>query len=187
MLITPDHILCANAGDSRAILSKRSTATAGTGSSKKEEEPVLPLSFDHKPSNDAELNRVEQDGGFVRAGRVDGDLAVSRSFGDFGYKNCGVKGQKELSPERVLASERRNPSGSSQGGGGKEKDHRVTVHPDILIHTRKPLRDEFKSPRSVEPRLRSVRGPYPWGVPFPSNKPLLLLPTPSKAVPLHRH
>lgn len=45
VLITPDHILCANAGDSRAILSKRSTATtatAGTGSSKKEEEPVLP-------------------------------------------------------------------------------------------------------------------------------------------------
>jgi len=102
VLITTSHIICANAGDSRAILSKTTEAN------------VLPLSFDHKPSKDVEVSRVERDGGFVRAGRVDGDLAVARSFGDFGYKNCS-----------------------------EPKDHRVTVHPDIVVYAREPSNDEF--------------------------------------------
>ena len=74
VLITPSHMLCANAGDARAILSKKDS--------------VLPLSFDHKPNNDIETCRVERDGGLIKMGRVDGALAVSRSFGDFAYKNC---------------------------------------------------------------------------------------------------
>jgi serine/threonine protein phosphatase PrpC len=109
VLITPSHIICANAGDSRAILSKKNK--------------VLPLSFDHKPSNDVELTRVEKDGGFVRAGRVDGDLAVSRSFGDFGYKFGNAAKSGRTSSEA--------------------KDHRVTVHPDILVYAREPSNDEF--------------------------------------------
>ena len=72
VLVTPSHILCANAGDSRAILRR-----AGK---------VLPLSFDHKPSNIPELMRINAAGGFVKAKRVDGDLAVSRGLGDFSYK-----------------------------------------------------------------------------------------------------
>ena len=104
VLITPSHIICANAGDSRAILSKTTEAN------------VLPLSFDHKPSKDVEVSRVERDGGFVRAGRVDGDLAVARSFGDFGFKP--------------------NPANAP-------KDHRVTVHPDIVVYAREPSNDEF--------------------------------------------
>lgn len=102
VLVTPSHIICANAGDSRAILSKKNK--------------VLPLSFDHKPTNDGELSRIERDGGFVRDGRVDGDLAVSRSFGDFGYKP--------------------NPT-------NVQKNHRVTVYPDILVYAREPSKDEF--------------------------------------------
>ncbi|KAL3811498.1 hypothetical protein ACHAXA_004406 [Cyclostephanos tholiformis] len=109
VLVTPSHIVCANAGDSRAILSKKNA--------------VLPLSFDHKPHNDVELTRVEKVGGFVRAGRVDGDLAVSRSFGDFGYKNCSTKESGDSSNE--------------------PKDHRVTAHPDILVYAREPMNDEF--------------------------------------------
>ncbi|KAL3766117.1 hypothetical protein ACHAW5_001424 [Stephanodiscus triporus] len=109
VLITPSHIICANAGDSRAILSKKNK--------------VLPLSFDHKPSNDVELTRVEKDGGFVRNGRVDGDLAVSRSFGDFGYKFGNATESGRTSSEA--------------------KDHRVTVHPDILVYAREPSNDEF--------------------------------------------
>ncbi|VEU34000.1 unnamed protein product [Pseudo-nitzschia multistriata] len=72
VLVTPSHILCANAGDSRAILRR-----AGR---------VLPLSFDHKPNNAPELERIHNAGGFVRCKRVDGDLAVSRGLGDFTYK-----------------------------------------------------------------------------------------------------
>ena len=108
VLLTPHHIICANAGDSRAILSTKNE--------------VLPLSFDHKPSNDVEVTRVENDGGFVKSGRVDGDLAVSRSFGDFGYKN----------------------NSTADGTEGKPRTQtRVTVHPDILVHTRDPYNDEF--------------------------------------------
>jgi serine/threonine protein phosphatase PrpC len=106
VLLTPSHIICANVGDSRAMLSKKNA--------------VLPLSFDHKPDNDVELTRIEKVGGFVRAGRVDGDLAVSRSFGDFGYKNC-----------------------KDGATSNKPKDHRVTAHPDILVYAREPMNDEF--------------------------------------------
>ncbi|KAK8797150.1 hypothetical protein WA158_004360 [Blastocystis sp. Blastoise] len=70
--VTPTHIICANLGDSRCVLNNDGTA--------------VPLSFDHKPSNDTEYNRISKAGGTVITGRVRGDLAVSRAFGDFSYK-----------------------------------------------------------------------------------------------------
>mmetsp|Transcript_58355 Transcript_58355/g.142700 ORF Transcript_58355/g.142700 Transcript_58355/m.142700 type:complete len:450 (+) Transcript_58355:177-1526(+) len=73
VLVTPSHIICANAGDSRAVLRRNGS--------------VLPLSFDHKPNNVPELGRVNDAGGFVKGKRVDGDLAVSRGLGDFTYKS----------------------------------------------------------------------------------------------------
>ncbi len=72
ILLTPSHIICCNAGDSRAILCREGTS--------------LPLSFDHKPTHGRELNRVKDAGGFVKYKRVDGDLAVSRGLGDFRFK-----------------------------------------------------------------------------------------------------
>jgi protein phosphatase 1B len=72
VLLTPTHIICSNAGDSRAILCREGMA--------------LPLSFDHKPVNPTEICRVNAAGGFVKMKRIDGDLAVSRGFGDFRYK-----------------------------------------------------------------------------------------------------
>ncbi|KAK2951050.1 hypothetical protein BLNAU_14011 [Blattamonas nauphoetae] len=43
----------------------------------------LPLSFDHKPSNTAELIRIKESGGWVSLDRrVDGKLATARSVGD---------------------------------------------------------------------------------------------------------
>lgn len=71
-MITPTHVLCANAGDSRCVL--------GTGDGTK------PMSSDHKPYNEFEKRRIEAAGGFVQWNRVDGDLAVSRALGDFSYK-----------------------------------------------------------------------------------------------------
>lgn len=56
-LITPDTIYCANAGDSRAVLSSK------TGK-------CTELSFDHKPDNDGEMKRVKAAGSFVEDGRV---------------------------------------------------------------------------------------------------------------------
>ena len=72
VLLTPSHVIGCNAGDSRAVLRR----AGGT----------LPLSFDHKPSEVSEKDRITEAGGFVKARRVDGDLAVSRALGDFVYK-----------------------------------------------------------------------------------------------------
>jgi serine/threonine protein phosphatase PrpC len=54
-----------------------------------------PMSYDHKPTNDAEKRRIIASGGFVDFGRVNGTLAVSRAFGDFSYKDNKSKPQEE--------------------------------------------------------------------------------------------
>lgn len=73
-IITPKYIICANAGDSRCVLG------IGGGGTKD-------LSFDHKPSLPLERERIEAAGGFVQWDRVDGRMAISRTLGDFGYKD----------------------------------------------------------------------------------------------------
>ena len=77
VMITPKEIICANAGDSRTILSRKGVAEA--------------LSEDHKPDDPLEKARIEKLGGFVRSGRVFGSLAVSRSIGDFENKGLTFK------------------------------------------------------------------------------------------------
>ena len=71
--VTKDKIFCANAGDSRAVLSKSRRAVA--------------LSEDHKPNNREEYQRIQKAGHTVSMERVDGELALSRAFGDYGYKD----------------------------------------------------------------------------------------------------
>lgn len=71
-VITPEYILCANAGDSRCAL--------GTNGRAKE------MSKDHKPNNPEESKRIAKAGGIVQFNRVDANLAVSRGLGDFGFK-----------------------------------------------------------------------------------------------------
>lgn len=67
-------LVVANAGDSRAVLCR-----AGGVSE--------PLSFDHKPLQNREMNRITNAGGFVNQfGRVNGNLNLSRSIGDLKYK-----------------------------------------------------------------------------------------------------
>jgi len=44
------------------------------------------MSIDHKPSNQNERNRIERAGGKVSNGRINGGLNMSRSLGDFAYK-----------------------------------------------------------------------------------------------------
>jgi serine/threonine protein phosphatase PrpC len=72
VMITPTFIICANAGDSRAVMSQGRA--------------VIELSRDHKPENPEEKQRIEQNGGVVQNNRVNGMLAVSRAFGDFDLK-----------------------------------------------------------------------------------------------------
>ncbi|KAL5570118.1 hypothetical protein UlMin_026693 [Ulmus minor] len=70
-VLTPDHIVVANCGDSRAVLCRGGRAIA--------------LSNDHKPDREDELARIEGAGGrviFLNGARVEGVLAMSRAIGD---------------------------------------------------------------------------------------------------------
>jgi len=79
-MLTPQHFVCANAGDSRCVLGR---------------DTVIPLSQDHKPDKAIEEQRILKAGGSVQWKRVDGDLAVSRAFGDFEYKKRNDLSQME--------------------------------------------------------------------------------------------
>lgn len=65
-------LIVANAGDSRAVLCRNGSA--------------VPLTFDHKPDNKEEKERIEKAGSTIIEGRVDGNLNLSRSLGDLKYK-----------------------------------------------------------------------------------------------------
>jgi protein phosphatase 1G len=75
-LVTKTVIVVANAGDSRAVLSRDKKAIA--------------LSNDHKPSQVTERERIVAAGGFVSEiggiCRVNGNLSLSRAIGDLRYK-----------------------------------------------------------------------------------------------------
>ena len=82
MLITQEEIFCANAGDSRCVLTTEQTS-------------AYALSEDHKPENEDELIRIENAGGTVEDGRINGNLGLSRSIGDLDYKQ-----NRQLSPRK---------------------------------------------------------------------------------------
>ncbi|XP_012090362.1 probable protein phosphatase 2C 75 isoform X2 [Jatropha curcas] len=69
-VLTPEHIIVANCGDSRAVLCRGGRA--------------ISLSFDHKPDRSDELARIKAAGGrviFLNGARVEGILAMSRAIG----------------------------------------------------------------------------------------------------------
>lgn len=69
VLISGRDIYIGNCGDSRAVLCRNGTA--------------IDLTVDDKPTNMSEVCRIKKLGGFITAnGRVNGDLALSRSLGD---------------------------------------------------------------------------------------------------------
>lgn len=69
-----NKLFVANAGDSRGVLCRKNGV-------------AHPLSEDHKPQQDREMNRITSAGGFVNmVGRINGNLNLSRSLGDLKYK-----------------------------------------------------------------------------------------------------
>eukprot|EP00928_Gymnodinium_smaydae_P095924 TRINITY_DN8353_c0_g1_i5.p1 TRINITY_DN8353_c0_g1~~TRINITY_DN8353_c0_g1_i5.p1 ORF type:complete len:604 (+),score=110.31 TRINITY_DN8353_c0_g1_i5:113-1924(+) len=72
-------VYVANVGDSRAVI-------VGLGSSR----PTERLSTDHRATDASEAQRIAEEGGIVRHGRVGGALSVSRSLGDHSLKGSGV-------------------------------------------------------------------------------------------------
>lgn len=80
-LVRPDSLIVANAGDSRAVLSRNGKA--------------LPLSQDHKPNLAGERSRIIKAGGVLHTEdgpgdtlqyRINGNLNLSRAIGDLAYK-----------------------------------------------------------------------------------------------------
>ncbi|XVF47976.1 hypothetical protein PTKIN_Ptkin03bG0153100 [Pterospermum kingtungense] len=82
-------LLVANAGDSRAVVSRR-----GTG---------IEMSKDHKPCCMKEKRRIESLGGFIDDGYLNGQLGVTRALGDWhlgGMKEIGERsGPLSAEPE----------------------------------------------------------------------------------------
>ncbi|KAH3764979.1 protein serine/threonine phosphatase [Pelomyxa schiedti] len=74
-------LLVANLGDTECVL--------GTLGSSGTYQPEL-LSKKHTPGDAEEKTRITSNGGFVFSGRIFGTLAVSRAFGDAGYKKFVV-------------------------------------------------------------------------------------------------
>lgn len=87
-LVTRDYntIIC-NVGDSRTLVTRGGK--------------LLFATEDHKPMNPDERERIEANGGSVVSNRVDGDLAVSRSFGDSSFKRIDVGG--DYKNQKVIA------------------------------------------------------------------------------------
>ena len=99
-LLLHKNLICANTGDSRAILARKSSQTSNQWS-------FLPLSTDHKPDVPEEKARILKSGGIIQEmrdceGRAIGPLrvwpckeanmglAMSRSIGDKSVKPFGV-------------------------------------------------------------------------------------------------
>lgn len=119
-VIIDNHIIVANTGDSRCIISTKDGA-------------AKTLSFDHKPKNLGELVRIHNDGGTVSLNRVNGILALSRAFGDFNFKMLNSNNhykfntiQRKIAKQCLTAPE----------------EFQVTVEPEIMIRDLKKS-DEF--------------------------------------------
>ncbi|KAG8054767.1 hypothetical protein GUJ93_ZPchr0001g30961 [Zizania palustris] len=83
-VVSPTEVIVANAGDSRAVISRAGAPVA--------------LSVDHKPDRPDELERIEAAGGRViywDGARVLGVLAMSRAIGD-GYLKPYVTSEPEV-------------------------------------------------------------------------------------------
>lgn len=138
VVLTPRYIVCANAGDSRAVYSKSSGR-------------AVPLSYDHKPDDEEEERRIRDAGGYVSAGRVEGDLAVSRGLGDFRFKDpdavlAGLDaGDREGAKDSDVAHS--NPGARSGMARNhamvRPEDQMVSPVPDVIVQTRNSSEDEF--------------------------------------------
>ena len=99
-----EKILCANVGDSRAILVK-------------DNNKIIPLSIDQKPNDPEESKRIKENGGEISQYEEDGEksgpyrvwqkgevypgIAMSRSIGDFIASKLGVIPEPKFVEEKV--------------------------------------------------------------------------------------
>jgi serine/threonine protein phosphatase PrpC len=80
-------LYCANIGDSRALLIKSNEWKR--------------LSYDDRTSDQKEHDRIIKEGGIVIDGRVNGQLMLSRAFGDWELKNYGVSSEPHVTKTEI--------------------------------------------------------------------------------------
>jgi len=104
-VLTGQILTVANAGDSRAVLCRRKHLPPPSSSNDEGQQQgvevghyAYPLSYDHKPSQTHEMDRILLGGGFVNHfGRINGNLNLSRSIGDLKYKQVpGIPPQDQM-------------------------------------------------------------------------------------------
>jgi protein phosphatase 1A len=91
--VNKNCLICANVGDSRAVLARNGKP--------------IELTQDHRPlgsskSGRSEIERINASGGWVVQGRVCGILGVSRAFGDYEFKG----GREELLSDLCASSDK---------------------------------------------------------------------------------
>lgn len=77
--VITNNIYLVNIGDSRGIVFNKYTGK------------IICKTIDHKPRDKQEVERIQKSGNFVFGGRIGGDLAVSRGFGDYGFKKTKIR------------------------------------------------------------------------------------------------
>lgn len=144
VLMFRDTIYVANLGDCRAVL--------GRGKGK-----AIGLSRDHKAS--IEKSRIRKVGGFVKNGRVNGILAISRTIGDREFKDPVAMAPSPSSSPVITSSHFSNRPGQSARPGSSPSNatgahmpvtRRVSNPSNIVL---KNVRDTSDSPART--RLRN--------------------------------
>jgi serine/threonine protein phosphatase PrpC len=130
VLITPELIVCANAGDSRSVLGR-------------EGQQAVPLSFDHKPDDESEAERIRAAGGYVAMGRVEGDLAVSRGLGDYRFKNIASVMSTPSTGVAAAAMNGMRPLVTANDVTMKPSEQKVSPVPDIVVVSRDNEQERF--------------------------------------------
>jgi len=161
VVITPDSIVCANAGDSRAVFARRPETSmaasknlnSGSNSNSLNNSTsnalatsvgkAIPLSFDHKPDDEEEEKRVRNAGGYVTGGRVEGDLAVSRGLGDFRFKqmsvvlnNTQLYAEEEATTTTMKGDNNHDMKTDDEGDVASDDAHNIPLNDSMLS---KPL------------------------------------------------
>lgn len=81
VLISREHVVTINVGDSRTIIKKHDNDIVAT--------------IDHNAKNATEVKRIKDNGGIVADGRLFRELAVLRALGDNSFKAAGMKDKSD--------------------------------------------------------------------------------------------
>jgi serine/threonine protein phosphatase PrpC len=102
---------------------------------------VVALSYDHKPDDEEEERRINDAGGYVSAGRVEGDLAVSHGLGDFRLK-------EEAAVLSGANGENHQDDGGGCSGGSNSSNSNDDLRGTVIVCSSWVIKRSLPSPIS---------------------------------------